>query len=81
MRQIDDEVALANLSRGLYLDVHVKSPFYMNLGIGGLRNCGLFKDVTIKLILKNGHFVTFYETVTVNRAAGAGLGHFFVDIL
>ena len=44
-------------------DAHVQSPFYMDLGIKGFRNCELFKDITIMSILKNGKFRTFYETI------------------
>tara|TARA_B100000315_G_scaffold246653_1_gene274237 strand:- start:1491 stop:1715 length:225 start_codon:yes stop_codon:yes gene_type:complete len=50
------------------LDELVKSPFSLDLGIQGLRNCELFKVVTIMPLLKNGQIATFYETVkTDNR--------------
>ncbi len=36
------------------LDAHVKSPFYMDSGIQGFRNCELFKCITIISILERG---------------------------
>ncbi len=45
--------------KDLNLDAHVKSPFYMDLGIKGFRNCKLFKGVTIISILKSGQITTF----------------------
>ncbi len=50
------------------VDAHVKSPFYMDLGIKGFRNCELFNGVMIMSILKSGKITTFYETIKVRGA-------------
>ena len=44
-------------------DAHVKSPFYMDSGIQGFRNCELFKDITIISTLESGQITTFCETI------------------
>ena len=46
---------------------HVKSPFYMDSGIKGFRNCELFKGITIITILGSGQITTFYETIIINN--------------
>ena len=47
------------------IDAHVKSPFYMDLGIQEFRNCELFKCITIISISESGEITTFYETIKI----------------
>ena len=63
---------------GVKIDAHVKSPFYMDLGIQGFRNLGIAnycRQLALKVLLKIPNFPTFYETIKIAKLKKGGLRH------
>ena len=51
------------LAFGVMNEDHIISPFYMDSGIKGFRNCELLKGVTIRLIFRSEQITTFNEII------------------